>query len=74
MVAEDSKKVASELASEIGKLQRSAGTSPRMHCALTGTHIAHATSPPGNPDPLSGTRWLLRLDFGREEGTWMDAR
>jgi len=50
--AEDSKKVASELASEIGKLQRSAG----------------------NPDPLSGTRWLLRLDFGREEGTWMDAR
>eukprot|EP00960_Hanusia_phi_P050650 760341-Hanusia_phi.AAC.2 len=25
-------------------------------------------------DPLAGTRWLLKLDFGREPGTWMDAR
>ncbi|EKX40262.1 hypothetical protein GUITHDRAFT_75776 [Guillardia theta CCMP2712] len=25
-------------------------------------------------DPLAGTRWLLKLDIGREPGTWMDAR
>lgn len=28
----------------------------------------------GKSDPLQGSKWALDLDFGREKGTWMDAK
>ena len=28
----------------------------------------------GKTDPLTGSKWALDLDFGREKGTWMDAK
>jgi hypothetical protein len=39
-----------------------------------GTSTGSSNKRAGKRDYLTGKAWAVKLDLGREEGTWMDAR